>query len=91
MLYTTCGSPNFVAPEVLREAGYDGMKADVWSVGVIMFALLSGHLPFDDLHLHQLTRKILHGEFAVRAHLCVLHVGTGAVRTFAGTACPAIN
>jgi len=69
MLYTTCGSPNFVAPEVLREAGYDGMQADVWSVGVIMFALLSGHLPFDDLRLHQLTRKILHGEFAFPANI----------------------
>ncbi|KAK7401094.1 hypothetical protein VNO78_12408 [Psophocarpus tetragonolobus] len=63
LLHTTCGTPNYVAPEVLDDGGYDGAATDLWSCGVILFVLLSGYLPFDDTSLLNLYRKISAAEF----------------------------
>ncbi|KAJ7964910.1 Non-specific serine/threonine protein kinase [Quillaja saponaria] len=63
LLHTTCGTPNYVAPEVLNDRGYDGTTADLWSCGVILFVLLAGYLPFDDSNLMNLYKKISAADF----------------------------
>lgn len=63
LLHTTCGTPAYVAPEVINRKGYDGTKADIWSCGVILFVLLAGYLPFHDQNLMEMYRKISKGEF----------------------------
>ncbi|XP_073142910.1 CBL-interacting serine/threonine-protein kinase 3-like [Henckelia pumila] len=63
LLHTTCGTPNYVAPEVLNDRGYDGATADLWSCGVILFVLLAGYLPFNDCSLTRLYSKISSATF----------------------------
>ncbi|XP_052801910.1 serine/threonine-protein kinase BRSK2-like isoform X2 [Mya arenaria] len=65
MLETSCGSPHYACPEVIRGEKYDGRKADVWSSGVILYALLVGALPFDDDNLRQLLEKVKKGVFHI--------------------------
>lgn len=63
LLHTTCGTPAYVAPEVILRKGYDGAKADIWSCGVILFVLLAGYLPFHDANLVLLYKKIYKAEY----------------------------
>ncbi|CAL4971265.1 unnamed protein product [Urochloa decumbens] len=63
LLHTTCGTPAYVAPEVLSRRGYDGSKADIWSCGVILFVLVAGYLPFHDPNLIEMYRKISKAEY----------------------------
>uniref|UniRef100_H3AH37 BR serine/threonine kinase 1 n=1 Tax=Latimeria chalumnae TaxID=7897 RepID=H3AH37_LATCH len=63
LLETSCGSPHYACPEVIKGEKYDGRRADVWSCGVILFALLVGALPFDDDNLRQLLEKVKRGIF----------------------------
>ncbi|KAG9394612.1 Protein kinase domain [Carpediemonas membranifera] len=62
-LSTSCGSPNYAAPEVVSGKHYIGPHVDVWSCGIILFALLTGSLPFDDYKLPNLFAKIKKADF----------------------------
>ncbi|KHN31882.1 CBL-interacting serine/threonine-protein kinase 5 [Glycine soja] len=64
MLLTPCGTPAYVAPEVLKKKGYDGSKADIWSCGVILFALLSGYLPFQGENVMRIYSKSFRADYA---------------------------
>ncbi|KAG6812749.1 hypothetical protein H0H92_000795 [Tricholoma furcatifolium] len=63
LLHTSCGSPHYAAPEVVSGSIYSGSAADIWSCGVILFALLSGKLPFDDEDGIALLTKVKIGKF----------------------------
>ncbi|KAI3741645.1 hypothetical protein L1987_59319 [Smallanthus sonchifolius] len=63
LLHTMCGTPAYVAPEVINTKGYDGEKADIWSCGVILFVLLAAYLPFYDANLMNMYKKISKGDF----------------------------
>ncbi|CAH8849137.1 unnamed protein product [Trichobilharzia szidati] len=67
LLETSCGSPHYACPEVIRGEKYDGRMADVWSCGVILYALLVGALPFDDDNLRNLLEKVKKGVFHIPA------------------------
>ncbi|KAG8063449.1 hypothetical protein GUJ93_ZPchr0003g17192 [Zizania palustris] len=62
LLHTTCGTPAYVAPEVINRKGYDGAKADIWACGVILYVLLAGYLPFQDKNLMNMYKKICKAE-----------------------------
>ncbi|KAK4504022.1 hypothetical protein PRZ48_004937 [Zasmidium cellare] len=68
-LKTSCGSPNYAAPEVISGKLYAGPEVDVWSCGVILYVLLVGRLPFDDEYIPALFKKIAQGNYVVPSYL----------------------
>jgi len=68
-LQTACGSPCYAAPEMVARKKYDGTMVDIWSAGVTLFAMLCGHLPFDDNDLSTLYLKILKGDYQITTTL----------------------
>merc|ERR1712176_1567249 len=61
-LTTQCGTPSYVAPEILEGLSYDE-RVDMWSIGVIVYTLLGGYLPFDETDQQELFRKIRKGQY----------------------------
>lgn len=68
-LRTACGSPHYAAPELLRHQVYKGSAVDIWSMGVILYAMLAGRLPFDDHNLEIMMMKAKRAEYKMPPHL----------------------
>jgi 5'-AMP-activated protein kinase catalytic alpha subunit len=64
-LKTACGSPCYAAPEMIAGKRYFGSNVDIWSCGVILFALVCGYLPFEDPNTGNLYKKILNGDYTI--------------------------
>ncbi|KAI9275312.1 kinase-like domain-containing protein [Sporodiniella umbellata] len=69
LLETSCGSPHYASPEIVNGIPYDGSASDIWSCGIILYALLSGHLPFDDDNIRQLLNKVKVGKYKIPDHV----------------------
>ncbi|KIY47390.1 Pkinase-domain-containing protein, partial [Fistulina hepatica ATCC 64428] len=66
-LETSCGSPHYASPEIVNGLKYEGNATDIWSCGVILFALLTGRLPFDDKNVRILLSKVKSGKYETPA------------------------
>jgi len=64
-LKTACGSPCYAAPEMIAGNRYHGLKSDIWSCGVVLYAMLCGFLPFEDQKTSNLYKKILSAEYTL--------------------------
>ena len=69
LLQTACGSPCYAAPEMIAGKKYHGSTVDVWSCGVVLYAMVCGYLPFEDPNTVFLYRKILYSEYTFPSHL----------------------
>lgn len=65
LMQTACGSPHYAAPELIKGEAYNASASDVWSCGIILYALLAGRLPFDDDDLGNLLEKVKLGYFEI--------------------------
>ena len=72
LLTTPCGSPSYASPEMISGKSYDGFKIDVWSTGIILYAMLCGYLPFEDKNNSELFKKILKCEVKFPKHVSVI-------------------
>ena len=64
-LKTACGSPCYAAPEMIAGKRYNGTQVDIWSCGVILFAMVCGYLPFEDPNTSNLYKKILSADYKI--------------------------
>lgn len=64
-LKTACGSPCYAAPEMIAGKRYNGLISDIWSCGIILYAMSCGYLPFEDPNTNKLYKKILNCDYLI--------------------------
>ena len=64
MIKEQCGTPAYLAPEIIEDKGYEGFYVDVWSLGVVLYAMLCGTVPFKASNMKDLHKLILKGDFS---------------------------
>lgn len=69
LLKTACGSPCYAAPEMLVGQNYHAIGVDIWSSGIILFAMICGYLPFEDKNNDILYKKITDGKFTIPSYV----------------------
>jgi len=69
ILIDQCGTPTYIAPEILKNKGYEGFPVDVWSAGVVLYAMLNGNVPFKGGDLNELHKLIIAGEYKPIKHI----------------------
>ena len=69
LLKTSCGSPCYAAPEMILGRKYHGLLVDIWSSGIVLYAMVCGYLPFEDKNNDKLYKKILNGKFELPSRL----------------------
>lgn len=65
-MHEQSGTPAYIAPEILREEGYSGFKADIWSAGVVLYAMLCGTVPFKASNMKELHKMIIKGKYHLK-------------------------
>eukprot|EP01017_Pseudomicrothorax_dubius_P033476 TRINITY_DN4486_c0_g2_i3.p1 TRINITY_DN4486_c0_g2~~TRINITY_DN4486_c0_g2_i3.p1 ORF type:complete len:713 (-),score=90.89 TRINITY_DN4486_c0_g2_i3:196-2334(-) len=82
IIHEECGTPAFMAPEQVRKEGYEGMASDIWSLGVVLYSMTSGTLPFKSKDTHEQRELILKGKFKFRCSLSpsLMHLISGMLQ-----------
>ncbi len=62
-----CGTPAYIAPEILRDKGYEGFAVDIWSAGVVLFAMVYGTVPFKANNMNELHKLIIKGKYTLKS------------------------
>jgi len=66
VMHEQSGTPAYIAPEILKEEGYSGFKADIWSAGVVLYAMLCGTVPFKASNMKELHKMIIKGKYNLK-------------------------
>lgn len=61
-----CGTPAYIAPEILRDKGYEGFSVDIWSAGVVLYAMLYGTVPFKANNMSELQKLIIKAKYTLK-------------------------
>ena len=65
VIYEKCGTPAYIAPEIISDLGYEGLSSDLWSLGVVLYSMVIGAVPFKANSMKDLHKLILKGEFNI--------------------------
>lgn len=63
VIYEQCGTPAYIAPEVIKGEGYSGIKPDIWNLGILLYAMVTGTVPFRSSSIDELHKLILIGTY----------------------------